>query len=102
MYDEQQLGGNSRLLFADSCQTVLFLQTSRLNQYKTIPEGQDIFKCFVKKKDKQGYFFFWKLTAFLPSVCSLNPFASKSSFLRPEFIPLQFVCFHNLCWQQKD
>ena len=55
------------------------------------------------------WWFLWKLleeiaTVSLPSVCFLNPFASKSSFLRLQlnFIPLQFVCFHNLCWQQKD
>lgn len=67
IYDERQLGGNSRLLFADSCQIVLFLQTSRLNQSKTIPKGQDIFKCFVQEKDKQGYFLFrvyWLLSKF--------------------------------------
>ena len=58
MYDERQLEGNSRLLFADSCQIVLFLQMSRLSQSKTIPKGQDIFKCFVKEKDKQSYFLF--------------------------------------------
>ena len=40
--NNNNLGGNLRLLFADSCQIVLFLQTSRLNQSKTIPKGQDI------------------------------------------------------------
>ena len=77
MYDEQQLGGNSRLLFADSCQTVLFLQTSRLNQYKTIPKGQDIFKCFVKKKDKQGYFFFLKTNSISPFCLLSKSFCFK-------------------------
>ena len=61
MYDERQLGGNSRLLFADSCQIVLFPQTSGLNQSKTIPKWQDIFKCFVKKKEQTRLFFIQSL-----------------------------------------
>ena len=55
--NNNNLGGNLRLLFADSCQIVLFLQTSRLNQSKTIPKGQDISSVLFKKKNKQGYFY---------------------------------------------
>ena len=105
MMNNNNLGGNLRLLFADSYQIVLFLQTSRLNQSKTIPKGQDISSVLFKKRTNKAIFIQSLLTSLKVSLTilanslvkfSLKTFRGDSNSISPFCLHSKSFCFKKL------